>query len=85
MDEALNASDLKPVISVIVPCYNGQAYIDECLESLNQQIVAVLYEVVFVDDGSTDASLKKAEAWVPRFSGDTRLRVLKNTINQGFR
>ena len=51
---------MKPLVSVIVPLYNAAPYIEEALES----IVASTYrpiEVVVVDDGSTDESLRVAQ------------------------
>ncbi len=46
-------------ISVIVPVYNKQEYLEECLESLvNQTIGIKQMELILVDDGSTDNSLK---------------------------
>ncbi len=42
-------------VSVIVPVYNVKQYIDQCLDSLLHQDYAD-YEVILVDDGSTDGS-----------------------------
>ena len=53
---------MKPLVSVIVPLYNAAPYIGEALES----IVASTYrpiEVIVVDDGSTDDSLRIAQAF----------------------
>lgn len=44
-------------ISVIVPAYNSQRFIDKCIEALlNQTIKPENYEVIIVDDGSTDGT-----------------------------
>ena len=44
-------------LSIIIPVYNGEEYIDRCLQScLRQDIPADSYEIVVVDDGSTDSS-----------------------------
>ena len=42
------------MISVIVPCYNGARYLEECIRSILSQDVAL--EVLLVDDASTDGS-----------------------------
>lgn len=43
------------LISIIVPVYNLEAYISKCLESIyNQNLDKTLYEVILVDDGSSD-------------------------------
>ena len=43
------------MISVIIPVYNAESYIDECLKSVLSQQEAS-FEVVLVNDGSTDGS-----------------------------
>ena len=44
-------------ISVIVPVYNGEAYIESCLRTIREQTLKDL-EIIFVDDGSTDHTLE---------------------------
>ncbi|MEE3488010.1 MAG: glycosyltransferase [Bulleidia sp.] len=51
-------SEQKPLISVIVPVYNCEPYIEECVESILTQTYPNI-EVVLVDDGSKDHSLEK--------------------------
>lgn len=46
-----------PLISVIVPVYNSRPYLEECLDSLRRQSLYNI-EIICVDDGSTDNSLK---------------------------
>ena len=45
----------QPDISVIVPCFNADRYLSICLESLKAQ-KAPQIEMIFIDDGSTDAT-----------------------------
>ena len=45
-------------ISVIIPLYNGEKYIKRCYESINNQDFDKEVEIIFVDDGSSDNSLK---------------------------
>ncbi len=61
-----------PAISVLLPCYNAANTIDETLDSLARQTFAD-FEVVAVDDGSTDSTLERLETWAAR---DARIRVL---------
>ena len=46
---------MNPILSVIVPVYNTQIYLKECIESIVNQTFCN-YEVILVDDGSTDNS-----------------------------
>ena len=50
-------------VSVIVPVYNADKTIDRCVESLVKQQTQWSYELLFVDDGSTDDSLSKLKDW----------------------
>ena len=47
--------DEKMKVSVILPVYNGEKYIDLCLKSLLNQILKD-YEIICINDGSTDKS-----------------------------
>ncbi|MEU9338803.1 glycosyltransferase family 2 protein [Streptomyces sp. NPDC048290] len=50
-------------VSVIVPVYNPGHYIDDCVDSLlRQSLPPDAYEIVFVDDGSTDATPARLDA-----------------------
>ena len=50
------------LFSVVVPVYNVEKYIDECLQSLSNQTMRD-FEIVLVDDGSTDQSGKICDAY----------------------
>lgn len=45
----------KPIVSIIIPCFNSESYIAECIESVIEQDYENI-EVIVVDDGSTDNS-----------------------------
>ncbi|MEU5765639.1 glycosyltransferase [Streptomyces asoensis] len=61
-------------VSVIVPVYNPGPYIEECLASLlRQSLPPDEYEVIFVDDGSTDATPARLDAVAAE---DGRIRVV---------
>ena len=61
-----------PRVSVVIPVFNVERYLDECLDSLEAQEVWD-FEAILVDDGSTDASGAIAER---RAARDPRLRVV---------
>jgi len=60
------------MISVLVPVFNGEAYVERCVVGVLGQLGAG-DEVVAVDDGSTDHSLERLQAIAAR---DSRLRVI---------
>lgn len=62
----------QPLVSIVIPAYNVSDYLDECLESVVSQTYANL-EIVLVDDGSTDDTGVKCDAWAKK---DIRIRVL---------
>jgi glycosyltransferase involved in cell wall biosynthesis len=57
---------LHPQVSVIIPVYNAERTIGEAIESVLRQSVTD-WEIVVVDDGSTDASLERARIYAGRF------------------
>jgi GT2 family glycosyltransferase len=67
-------------VSVIILNFNGENYIERCLLSVLRTKYPN-FEVIFVDNASTDSSLKIAEKI---FGNDKRLRIFKNTKNIGF-
>ena len=55
-------------VSVVIPFYNPGADIDDCLTSMVQQTISAdRYEVILVDDGSTDGSDQRVAGWVERY------------------
>ncbi|KUN86213.1 glycosyltransferase family 2 protein [Streptomyces griseoruber] len=61
-------------VSVIVPVYNPGPYIEDCVASLlRQSLPPDAYEVIFVDDGSTDATPARLDALAAE---DPRVRVI---------
>ena len=67
-------------VSVIIPMYNAEKYISECLDSLLAQTFQD-FEVIVVDDCSTDSSVDIIKSYIPKFSG--RLKITKTKKNSG--
>ena len=57
----------KPVISIIVPCYNQAQFLDECLQSILDQTY-YNWECIIVNDGSPDNTEELATKWVEKDS-----------------
>lgn len=76
-----------PKVSVVVPCYNVEKYVEECVQSLVTQTLKDI-EIICVNDGSTDGTLdilRRFEA------ADSRVKVIDkpnsgygNSMNVGF-
>lgn len=69
---------MAPEISVLVPIYNVERYLAQCLESIQRQTFAD-FEVICINDGSTDGS----RAIIERFLADARFRVIDKP-NSGY-
>ena len=65
-------------VSVIIPIYNGEKYLEECIQSVLHQNLSDI-EVICVDDGSTDGSLRLLQEYQKR---DDRIKVFHQE-NQG--
>jgi glycosyltransferase involved in cell wall biosynthesis len=72
------ASD-EVAVSVIVPIYNAARFLDECLGSIEKQTLSH-YEVIMVNDGSTDDSQSIAETYAKR---DERFKLVNLNTNRG--
>src|SRR5690606_1682010 len=67
-----------PFFSFIIPVYNVERYLPECIESiLNQSFKC--YEIILVNDGSTDKSLEICDYFQRK---DARVKIL-NKENEG--
>ena len=66
-------------LTIIIPVYKVEAYLDFCLKSIARQNVED-YEVILVDDGSPDRSGALCDAWVRK---DGRFRVIHCPENRG--
>ena len=71
-------------ISVVIPCYNVEKYIDECVESLvNQTFGIERMELIFVNDASTDSTLEKLAAWEQKYPDSIIVVTLLENSKQG--
>ena len=68
----------KPKISIIVPVYNVEDYLEDCIESLVQQSYSNI-EIICINDGSTDSSLQILRKYEAKYSN---IKVI-STKNSG--
>jgi glycosyltransferase involved in cell wall biosynthesis len=68
-----------PDVSVLMAVYDGGEFLDEAVGSIVGQTFRD-WEMVVVDDASTDGTTEKLQAWSQR---DTRIRIVSNATNKG--
>ena len=61
-----------PTVTVVIPCYNVFDYIDRCILSVVKQSYDD-FEIILIDDGSTDRTFEKCSAWKKR---DSRITLV---------
>ena len=64
---------IKPTVSIIIPIYNKEKYLNNCISSIKNQSLKDI-EVICVDDGSTDDSLSTLKSYT---SDDSRFKIIK--------
>lgn len=67
-------------ITVVIPCYNAEEYIDGCIHSLQNQLFSD-FEVIFVDDASKDNTVRKLENIA--LNSNLNIQIIKNEKNCG--
>ncbi len=70
-------------VSVVIPNYNGAEYIEACVDSLYGQNVRQ-FEIIVVDDASTDGSLDMIMKKYPEEEGFPRISYIRHFKNRGF-
>jgi glycosyltransferase involved in cell wall biosynthesis len=66
-----------PLVSIILPCYNGEKYLKECIDSILNQTYSN-FELIIIDDGSTDKTLRLLKRYK-----DKRMVILRNETKLG--
>lgn len=70
---------MQPKVSVIVPCYGVEKYLDRCMESLVSQTLQEI-EIILVDDVSPDRVPEMCDEWAKK---DERIKVIHKEKNEG--
>lgn len=77
----MTSTDVEPKITLIIPCYNCEKYIDRCLLSVEEQTIGICnMQIILVDDASTDNTLDKLLIWQSKYPGN--VEIIKNPKNR---
>ena len=67
----------RPIISVIIPCYNAEKYLSETLDCVINQTLKDI-EIICIDDGSTDSTPKILKRYAKK---DERIKIITQKNN----
>jgi len=70
---------MNPLISVLLPVYNGSLFVNECLQSIQKQSITD-FEVIIIDDGSTDDTYNIISNLI---QNDQRFKLFRFQENRG--
>ncbi len=70
-------------VSIIIPVYNVEPYITECLESVANQTYTGEMECLIVDDCGLDNSIAIAEEFIQTYQGQIDFKIIHHTHNRG--
>lgn len=74
-----SVAGVEPCVSIIIPCYNAEPFLDQTIEALTRQSMTQ-WECIIVDDRSSDGSAAIAAQWAAR---DARIQVIRKPANEG--
>jgi hypothetical protein len=78
--QAKDAENETPIISMIIPCYNGETFLKPCLESLSHQTLRQsAFEVICIDDCSTDNTVALLDSYRGKIKN---LRIIRHEHNK---
>jgi glycosyltransferase involved in cell wall biosynthesis len=77
------ANECKYDLSLVVPVYNSEKYLERCIKSIVNQKTKFKYEIIFINDGSTDGSEEILNKY--RLMDNIKLLNQKNTGISGAR
>jgi glycosyltransferase involved in cell wall biosynthesis len=77
MKDIIRSSEERPRVSVVMPSYNHEKYIEECINSILNQTFTD-FELIITDDGSSDRTVEKIKHF-----NDPRIKLFVHKKNQG--
>lgn len=74
---------IQPSVSIIIPVYNAEEYVADCLKSVMRQTYRGELECILVDDCGSDKSMEVVEKMVSEYDGPIRFKILHHEHNRG--
>lgn len=74
---------MSPSVSIIIPVYNVEAYVEDCIRSVMRQTYTGSMECILVDDCGTDKSMAITARLIAEYQGPIDFKVLHHTHNRG--
>jgi glycosyltransferase involved in cell wall biosynthesis len=74
---------IQPSVSIIIPVYNAEEYVADCLKSVMRQTYRGELECILVDDCGSDKSMEVVEKMVSEYDGPVRFKILHHEHNRG--
>lgn len=71
------------IISVIIPVYNVELYVERCIRSVMNQIKTTNFECIIVDDCGSDRSMEIVRTLLNSYDGDIIFKILQHKGNRG--
>ncbi|GJM24584.1 MAG: glycosyl transferase [Phycisphaerae bacterium] len=78
-ESKMSNGDVQPKVSVGVPVYNGERFLEGCLDALLAQTYGD-FEIIISDNGSTDSTMQICRRYADR---DSRIRYYRTDVNHG--
>ena len=78
-----NKEILKMKVSIVIPVYNVESYIEDCLKSVAAQTYKGEIECIIVNDCTPDGSCAIIEQFIKEYNGNIEFKLLHHTINRG--
>src|SRR4051812_2861545 len=83
MDAELSAMNaLRPELSIVCPCHNEETNVRPLVERIHQALEGIRFEIILVDDGSSDRTWNEIEAASKAFGEVCGLRLSRNFGHQ---
>ncbi len=71
-------------LSILVTFYNQEKYVDQALSSILSQETNFNFEILVGDDGSTDSTVKKVQAWQDKYPGKMKISIMDRNQNKKY-